>query len=64
MIEERGVDIDVQIDGGVSVANTPDLLAAGANVLVSGSGFYSAPDLKTRFEEFTVAAERSMTTTL
>jgi len=64
MIVERGADVDIQIDGGVTVANTPDLIASGANVLVSGSGFFSAPDYAARFAEFVRAAESGKTLTL
>jgi len=59
MLDEHGSCTDIQIDGGVSVANTPTLVEAGANVLVSGSGFFSAPDLGQRFHEFVSAATKS-----
>ena len=37
MIDERGLDIDIQVDGNVSLANIPRMISAGANVLVAGT---------------------------
>lgn len=34
----------IEIDGGVTLANAPELLAAGADVLVAGNTVFSAPD--------------------
>ncbi|MGQ9632455.1 MAG: ribulose-phosphate 3-epimerase [bacterium] len=36
-ISRMGLSIDVQVDGNVCVQTAPDLVAAGANVLVGGS---------------------------
>jgi ribulose-phosphate 3-epimerase len=35
-----GRDIDLQIDGGVTPETTPQVVAAGANVLVAGSAVF------------------------
>jgi ribulose-phosphate 3-epimerase len=43
-VERRGLTIDVEVDGGVKVANAQRLVEAGATVLVSASGIYQAPD--------------------
>lgn len=40
----RGLDLDIQVDGGVSDKNTDVVCAAGANVLVAGSAIFGAPD--------------------
>ena len=37
MIDARGLDIDIQVDGNVSFANIPRMIGAGANVLVAGT---------------------------
>lgn len=37
-------EIDVEVDGGVVVENAAAIAAAGANVLVSGSGVVAKPD--------------------
>ena len=39
-----GKDIDVQVDGGITAENAGDVISAGANILVSGSSVFSAPD--------------------
>jgi ribulose-phosphate 3-epimerase len=40
MIDERGLDIDIEIDGGIKVDNIDVAVRAGANVIVSGSGIF------------------------
>ncbi len=37
-------DMDIEIDGGVTVNNAKDIIAAGANVLVAGSAVFNAQD--------------------
>ena len=37
MIDEAGLTTEIEIDGGVTLENTPALLAAGATVLVAGN---------------------------
>jgi ribulose-phosphate 3-epimerase len=37
MIASHGLDIDIEVDGNVSFANIPRMIAAGANVLVTGT---------------------------
>ncbi|MFK4764282.1 ribulose-phosphate 3-epimerase [Desulfobaculum sp. SPO524] len=46
----------IQVDGGCTPENTPDLVAAGADVLVSGSAFFKHPPYKERHETFLKAA--------
>jgi ribulose-phosphate 3-epimerase len=38
-----GLDVDVEVDGGVSVDTVAGAVAAGANVLVAGSALYRDP---------------------
>lgn len=40
MITERGLNVDVEVDGGVTLDNVDKLIEAGANVLVAGSAVY------------------------
>lgn len=40
MITERGLQTDVQVDGGVSADNVRKVLEAGANVVVAGSAVF------------------------
>ncbi|MBQ7776036.1 MAG: ribulose-phosphate 3-epimerase [Lachnospiraceae bacterium] len=40
MITERGLQVDVQVDGGISAENVHVVLEAGANVIVAGSAVF------------------------
>jgi len=44
MIDERGLTVDIEVDGGITVDNIAEVCAAGANVIVSGSGVFGAVD--------------------
>ena len=43
-LDRRGLKLDIEIDGGVKLANIADVKAAGANVFVSGSGIFGKGD--------------------
>ena len=51
IIKERGKDIDLQIDGGVTAENVAEIKAAGANVIVAGSTVFKATDRAQIIEE-------------
>ena len=42
MIQKRGLDVDIEVDGGIKVDNVKEVLAAGANVIVAGSAGFGA----------------------
>jgi ribulose-phosphate 3-epimerase len=44
LIDERALDVDIEIDGGIKVENAGLVASAGANVLVSGSGIFGTDD--------------------
>lgn len=46
MIDERGLKVKIEIDGGVTVENAAEIVAAGADVLVAGNTVFSAKDPK------------------
>jgi ribulose-phosphate 3-epimerase len=46
MIDERGLQVLIEIDGGVTVENAASILKAGADVLVVGSTVFKAKDPK------------------
>ena len=54
----------IQIDGGVTPDNTADLVRAGADVLVSGSAFFSVPPYEARRLAFESKAEEARSLTL
>ena len=43
-IERQGLDIKIEVDGGVSPDNAQALIAAGAEILVAGSAVFKAAD--------------------
>jgi ribulose-phosphate 3-epimerase len=43
-IERRGVDVDIEVDGGIAPDTVPLVVGAGANVLVAGSSVFGAPN--------------------
>ena len=40
MIEEQGLSVDVEVDGGIYLTNVREVLEAGANVVVAGSAVF------------------------
>jgi len=44
MIDERGLAVDIEVDGGVKLDNIAAVCAAGATVIVSGSGIFGTKD--------------------
>jgi ribulose-phosphate 3-epimerase len=43
-IRERGLDCEVEVDGGINHETAPQVVEAGANVLVAGSSVYDAKE--------------------
>ena len=43
-IERQGLDIPIEVDGGVGPANAKALAEAGASIFVAGSSVFKAPD--------------------
>nr|WP_288555661.1 ribulose-phosphate 3-epimerase [uncultured Mediterraneibacter sp.] len=51
MVEEAGVNVDIEVDGGIYQANVKEVLDAGANIIVSGSGVFKG-DIAKNTREF------------
>ena len=43
-LDRRGLDVDLEVDGGIKIENVAAVAAAGANVFVSGSGIFGHGD--------------------
>lgn len=56
MIDERGLEIDIEIDGGVTPDNVKEILEAGANVIVAGSAVFGK-NITEQVEKFHKAFE-------
>lgn len=46
MIDEKGLATKIEIDGGVTLQNAPDIINAGAHVLVAGNTVFRSKDPK------------------
>ncbi len=44
LVVDRGVDVDIEVDGGISVRTVAGAVSAGANVLVAGSALFADPE--------------------
>ena len=49
-MNRRNLNLDIQVDGGVNSTNAPELIKAGANVLVAGSSVFKAEDTRAAIE--------------
>ncbi len=49
-LNESGVELDVEVDGGIKPDNAAIIKQAGANVLVAGSAIFGSDDYKTAIE--------------
>jgi len=49
-LDESGVDIDIEVDGGIKTDNAGILKKAGANVLVAGSAIFNSDDYQTAIQ--------------
>lgn len=52
IFRKRHTDIPLQVDGGVSLATAPKLLAAGVSRLVAGSSIWKSPDIGKEIEAY------------
>ena len=49
MIDERGLDVEIEVDGGINASTIREVLEAGADVLVAGSAVFGEnPAVKVR----------------
>ena len=44
MADELNPDLDIEVDGGITLDNIKEVVDAGANVIVAGSSIYKAED--------------------
>ena len=51
LIDDSGLDIRLEIDGGVQVDNIREIAEAGADMFVAGSAIFSQPDYKQVIDE-------------
>jgi ribulose-phosphate 3-epimerase len=44
MVDKRGLDIEIEVDGGIGPETIATVSSAGANVFVAGSAIYHSDD--------------------
>lgn len=52
-----GLDIAIQVDGGINAKNVHEAVSAGANVIVAGSAIFGAQNIKEAISSFRSLAE-------
>ena len=45
-VDERGLQVDIEVDGGVNKQNVEKIIQAGANILVSGSAVFNGEPME------------------
>ena len=54
LIDESGLDIRLEVDGGVKVDNIAEIAAAGADMFVAGYSDFGKPDYKQIIDQMQV----------
>jgi ribulose-phosphate 3-epimerase len=52
IIDEKGLDVDIEVDGGVKLDNVKSIVDAGANIIVAGSAIFKTEDYKLTVSRF------------
>ncbi len=50
-IEDKNLEIDIEVDGGINLRTAPEVKKAGANILVAGTAILNAVDYKVIIDE-------------
>ncbi|MEA2204110.1 MAG: ribulose-phosphate 3-epimerase [Blastocatellia bacterium] len=58
LIGDRRLVTRIEVDGGIDLANIGEVAAAGAEIIVSGTGVFGAPDAATAVRELREATVR------
>ncbi len=52
MIDSRGLEVDLQVDGGINLDTLSDVTLAGADVFVAGSAIFGSDDYLSTISQF------------
>ena len=55
LIRERGLRVDIEVDGGIDARTAPHVVAAGATILVAGSAVFGAANRRDAIETIRTA---------
>lgn len=59
MADERGLGLDIEVDGGIKASTVGAVAEAGANVFVAGTAVFGAPDYRAAITGIREAAEQA-----
>ena len=59
MIDAKNYNVDIQVDGGVSVDNIHDIVTAGANIVVARSAIFGKDNIQKAVSDLRDSAEQS-----
>jgi ribulose-phosphate 3-epimerase len=59
MLDDAGLTVDIEVDGGVDTTNAGKLVRAGATVLVAGAAVFGTPDPTAAARALREAAQRA-----
>ncbi len=51
IVEKKSLNLDIEVDGGITLANVDSVLQAGANVIVAGTSVFQG-DIKSNIKMF------------
>ena len=60
IVDERGLSLDIEIDGGINEETIVDAVEAGANVFVAGSAIFGKEDREEALQAIKKAGERAL----
>ena len=60
MIKERGLNIEIEIDGGINAETIVPCAKAGATIFVAGSAIYNQEDRATALQQIKAAGEAAL----
>ena len=58
-VSERGINLDIEVDGGINADNVGLLTSAGANIIVAGSAIFKAKKPKQVIQDMKDAAVKN-----
>jgi ribulose-phosphate 3-epimerase len=50
LVDKKGLSIDIEVDGGITKERAPEVVSAGANVLVAGAAIFGQKDRKAQID--------------
>lgn len=58
MIDDKGLDIDIQVDGGIKADNVKEIVEAGADIIVAGSAIFNSGNIERAVKQFRANAQQ------